>query len=124
MLLIYLRSLIVSCLSCSTCFESLCSALYQRPRLLIGFSRIVGSGSLLTWNLSFASWPLTMKILRDLLGLISIHAHLMFPWSLSSRRLVHALVVVIVIMSFMYALIGGRCSPLFKSSPPTTHRDA
>ncbi len=65
-----------------------------------------------------------MEILRDLLGLISIRAHLMFPWSLYNSRLVHALVVVMVVMSSIYALIGGSRSPLFRRSPPTTQRDA
>lgn len=87
------------------------SALYQRLRLLLGFSRTVGLGSLLTWNLSLAILPLTKEMLRDLMGL-------------NSRRLVHALVVAIVVMSSVYTLIGGRLSPLFNRSPPTTHRDA
>ena len=36
----------------------------------------------------------------------------------------HAFVVLSVIMSSMYALIGGRRSPFFKHSPLTTHHDA
>lgn len=44
----------------------------------------------------------------------------MFLWSLSRRRLVHGFVAVIVIMLFIYALIGGRS----KRCHPTTHLDA
>lgn len=113
----------VSSLSCSTHFMSLRSVLYQRLRLLIGFSRTVGMGSLLTWYLSLAILPLTIERLRDLMGLNSIRAHLMFSWSLPSRRLVHALVVAIIVMLSIYTLIGGRLSPLFNRSPPTTHQD-
>lgn len=46
-------------------------------------------------------------------GLTSIHAHLMFPKSLSSKLLVYKFVVVIVIMSSIYICFGGRHAPLF-----------
>uniref|UniRef100_UPI003AAC2FBD heat shock factor protein 2 n=1 Tax=Centroberyx gerrardi TaxID=166262 RepID=UPI003AAC2FBD len=41
-----------------------------------------------------------------------------------SSRMVHALVVVSVVISSMYALMGGSRRPGFSCSPPTTHRDA
>ena len=64
--------------------------------------------------------PLTMEMLRDLLGLIFIRAHLMLSCSFASSRLVHAAVVVSVVMSSMYVRIGGRRSPSLVLSPPTT----
>ena len=36
----------------------------------------------------------------------------------------HGFVAVIVVMSSMYAPIGGKCKPLLDLSPPTIHRDA
>ena len=111
-LLIWLRPLISSCFYNYS--ASLRAALYQRPRLLMGFSRFVGICSPPMQNLLLMSWPLTMEMLWDLLDLISIQAQLMFFWSSSSRRLVHDFVVVIVIISSIYALIGGRRSPFFK----------
>lgn len=45
----------------------------------------------------------------------------MFSYSFESRRLVHAAVVVSVVMSSMYARIGGSRSPFFVRSPPITH---
>lgn len=56
-----LKPLMVSCLSCYTCSESLSCASYQQPRLLSSI-----------WNLSLTSRALTMEILRNLFGLISI----------------------------------------------------
>lgn len=56
-----------------------------------------------------------MEVLGDLLSLISIHTHLMFLWSLSNSRLVHAFVFVMVVISYR---------PFFHRSLPTTHRDA
>lgn len=65
-----------------------------------------------------------MEMFRDLLGLIFIWAHLMFSCSFESRRLVHAAVMVSVVMSSMYAWIGGSQSPFLVRSPPTTHLEA
>lgn len=54
--------MILSCLSCSTCSESLRSIMYERQRLLMGFSRTFGIGSLLMQNLSLTNRPLTIEI--------------------------------------------------------------
>lgn len=89
----------------------------------MGFSRMIGIGSSLMQNLLLVRLPLTMEILRDLMGLISIHALLMFSWRFSNRHLVNAF-VVIVVMSSMYTMIEGRHSPFLKCSPPTTFHDA
>ncbi len=73
----------------------------------------------------FNSWfPFHIEMLQDFLGLISTQALLMFSWSLFDRCLVHAFVVVSVVMSSIYALIGGSHSPFLSHSPPTTHPDA
>lgn len=78
----------------------------------MGFFGTVGIGSSLKWKLLSVSWPLTMEILWDLLGLIFLRSHLMFPRSLSSRGLLmDAFAVVILVMSSMYALIGERHNP-------------
>lgn len=89
----------------------------------MGFSRIVGIGTSLIWNLSLTSWPLTMEMLRDFSGLISIHTHLMLPWSLPSRHLVHALVDIIVVMSSIKRPDRGKHSLLFRCTPPATHHE-
>lgn len=110
----WLSPLIVSCLSYSSCSASLRAELYLCPRLLIGFSRIIGIGSPVIQNLSLASWPLTMEMLGDVLDLISIRKQLMFSWSLWGRHLVHVF-VVIVVTSSIYALIGGKTQPVFQA---------
>ncbi|KAL7827967.1 hypothetical protein AOLI_G00311190 [Acnodon oligacanthus] len=56
--------------------------------------------------------------------MIFIRAHLMFSCSFPSSRLVQAAVVVRVVMSSMYARIGGSWIPFLVRSPPTTHLDA
>ncbi len=93
----------MSCLSCSTCSTSLRAVVYHCPRLLMGFSRMVGIDSPLMQNLSLASWPLTMEMMQDLLSLILICAQLMLSRSLSSKCLVHGFVVVMVVISSIYA---------------------
>lgn len=62
-LFILLSTLTVSCLSCSTCLESLRYAVYQRPRLLMGFQMNVGMGSPTIQNLSLVILPLTIEML-------------------------------------------------------------
>lgn len=109
----------VSWLSCFTYSESLSSALYKPLRLLMGFSRFIGIGTLLIQSLSLVSWHLMMEILQDLSGLISIRVHLMLPWSLSSRHLENALVEVIVVMSPINSCLARSWDPspiLFFSS--------
>ncbi len=75
-------------------------------------------------NFTFLSCPLTIEMLRDLFGLIFIWAHLMFSCSFPSSRLVLAAVVVRVVMSSMYAWIGGRWIQFLVRSPPSTHLEA
>ncbi len=118
------RLLVKSCLTCCTWSLSLRLALYHLPRLLTGCSDTVGIGSSPIQNFTFFSCPLTIEMLRDLFGLIFIRAHLMFSCSFPSSRLVHPAVVVRMVMSSMYARIGGRRIPFLVRSPPTTHLEA
>lgn len=80
-LFIFVRQSNVFFLSCSS-IKSLMSAVYHHLRLFIGFSKTVGIGWLLMKNVSLVSWPLTMEMLQDLLGLGPI-----FSWSLPSDPL-------------------------------------
>lgn len=116
------RPLTISCLNCCTCSLSLRLALYHLPRVSTGCSDTVSLSTM--QNLVSLSTPLTMEMLRDLLGLIFIRDHLMFSCSFPSSYLVDAAVVVSVVMLSMYALIGGRRSPALVRSPPTTHFEA
>lgn len=70
------------------------------------------------------SFPVTTDKLLDLLGLIFIRAHSMFSCNFLRGRLVHGRVGVRVVMSSMYALMGGSHRPGFCCTPPTTHCDA
>ena len=75
-------------------------------------------------NVLSTTLPLIIEMLLDLVGLNCIHAHSMLLISLPNNRLVQATVVVMIVMSSMYALIGGSRIPEAKRSPPTTHFDA
>lgn len=86
----------------------------------MGISMTVGIGSPWIWNFTSLSRPFSVAILRVLLGYISIQAQLMFA---SNRRLVHAFVVVTIVISSIYTLIGGSCSLLFRRSLLTNHFD-
>ena len=48
----------------------------------------------------------------------------MFSCNFLSSRLVQGMVEVRVVISSMYALMGGSRRPGVSCSPPTTHRDA
>jgi len=97
---------------------------YHLPRLFTGFSETVGIASPFMKNVLSTTFPLTIKMLLDLEGLNCIHAHSILSVNFPNNRLVQATVVVMVVMSSMYALTGGSRIPEAKRSPPTTHLDA
>lgn len=109
------RPLTISCLNCYTCSLSLRLVLYHLPRVSTGCSDTVSLSTM--QNLVSISTPLTMAMLRDLLGF-------MFSCSFPSSHLVDAEVVVSVVMLSTYALIGGRWNPALVRSPTTTHFEA
>lgn len=120
-LFICLRTFMVYVLSYSNCSVSLRSALYQHLRLspkhfpgrLVYARHWCGNScwwtGLWQWRHCWTCWVWSPFVL--------IWCSLEF---MSSRCLVRAFVVVVI--SSIYALIGGRCCLLF--SPPITHQDA
>ena len=122
--LMFSRLLVMSCLICCTWSLSLRLALYHLPRLLTGCSETVGIGLSPKQNFMFLSFPLAIEMPRDLLSSIFSSGSTWFSCSFPSSRLVHAAVVVRVVrvvVSSMYAWIGGRWILFLVHSPPTTH---
>jgi len=70
------------------------------------------------------TFPLTIEMLLDLEGLNCVCAHSILSVNFPNNRLVQAIVVVMFVMSSMYALIDGSRIPEAKRSPPTIHLDA
>jgi len=75
-------------------------------------------------NVLSTTFPLTIEMLLDLEGLNCICAHSILSVNFPNNRLVQATLVVMVVMSSMYVLIGGSRIPEAKCSLPTTHFDA
>lgn len=78
---------------------SLRLALYARPELLTDKSDTFGMAVFMMWNLWSVSFPLTLDMLLDLMGLNFICAHFMFDISFSSSHFVHATIGVKVVKS-------------------------
>jgi len=105
------------CLTSPTQTVTFRSPSYHLPRL---FSETVGIASPLLTNVIYYL-SFTIEILLDLEGLNCIRAHSILSVNFLNDRLVQATVVVMFVMSSMYALIGGSRIPEAKHSSPTTH---